>query len=232
MCIRVLIVEDERRIAAYVKRGLEEQGYAVDAVFTGPDALYWAGSTPYDLILLDLLLPGLNGLEVCRELRRQDCRASILILTARGSIDDRVLGLDAGADDYLVKPFSLKELLARMRALTRRADSGDRQPVLAVADLSMDTNTRRVSRAGHEIQLTAKEYAVLECFLREPERVLSRESIAEHVWNYDVYNQSNVVDVYVRNLRRKIDDGHGLKLLQTVRGAGYRLSAAGRQVHP
>jgi DNA-binding response OmpR family regulator len=222
--IRVLIVEDERRIAAYVKRGLEEEGYAVDAVFTGPEALYWGGSTPYDLILLDVLLPGLNGLEVCRELRRQGCRAPILILTARGSVDDRVLGLDAGADDYLVKPFSLKELLARMRALTRRADGGDRQPVLVAGDLRMDTTTHRVSRAGPEIDLTAKEYAVLECFLREPERVLSRESIAEHVWSYDVYNQSNVVDVYVRNLRRKVDDGHERKLLQTVRGAGYRLS--------
>ena len=133
-------------------------------------------------------------------------------------------GLDAGADDYLVKPFSLKELLARMRALTRRADSGDGQPVLAVADLMMDTTTRRVSRAGREIDLTAKEYAVLECLLREPERVLTREAIAEHVWNYDAFNQSNVVDVYIRNLRRKIDDGHEVRLIQTVRGAGYRLS--------
>jgi DNA-binding response OmpR family regulator len=222
--MRVLVVEDERRIAAYVKRGLEEQGYAVDAVFTGRDALYWAGSTPYDLILLDILLPELNGLAVCRELRRQDSRVPILMLTARDSVDDRVAGLDAGADDYLVKPFSLKELLARLRALTRRADAGDAQPVLAVADLSMDLNSHRVSRGGREVELTAKEYAVLECFLREPERVLTREAIAEHVWNYDVDNQSNVVDVYVRNLRRKIDDGHDLRLLQTVRGAGYRLS--------
>ena len=222
--IRVLIVEDERRISAYVRRGLEEQGYAVDAVFTGKDALYWASSTPYDLILLDILLPELNGLAVCRELRRRGSRVPILMLTARGMVDDRVAGLDAGADDYLVKPFSLKELLARMRALTRRADSGDGQPVLAVADLMMDTTTRRVSRAGREIDLTAKEYAVLECLLREPERVLTREAIAEHVWNYDAFNQSNVVDVYIRNLRRKIDDGHEVRLIQTVRGAGYRLS--------
>jgi DNA-binding response OmpR family regulator len=210
-----------------VKRGLEEQGYAVDAVFTGQDALYWAGSTPYDLVLLDILLPGLNGLAVCRELRRQGSRVPILMLTARGSVDDRVAGLDAGADDYLLKPFSLKELLARMRALTRRADGGDGHPVLTVADLAMDTNSRRVSRAGREIELTAKEYAVLECFLREPERVLTRDAIAEHVWNYDVYNSSNVVDVYIRNLRRKIDDDHERKLLQTVRGAGYRLSTRG-----
>ena len=220
-------MEDERRISAYIRRGLEEHGYAVDAVHDGKDALYWAGSTPYDLILLDILLPGLNGLAVCRTLRSSGSRVPILILTARGAVDQRVEGLDAGADDYLVKPFSLKELLARMRALTRRADAGDGSPVLCVADLAMDTVARRVSRAGQEIELTAKEYAVLECFLREPERVLTREAIAEHVWNYDVYHQSNVVDVYVRNLRRKIDDDHERKLLQTVRGAGYRLSARG-----
>lgn len=227
MDIRVLIVEDERRIAAYVKRGLEEHGYAVDVVHTGLDALYWAGSTPYDLILLDILLPAPNGLVVCRELRRQGSRVPILMLTARGAVDERVAGLDAGADDYLVKPFSLKELLARMRALTRRSDGGDGLPVLTLADLKMDTTTRRVTRAGVEITLTAKEYAVLECFLREPERVLTREVIAEHVWNYDVHHESNVVDVYLRNLRRKIDDGRPQKLLQTVRGAGYRLTERG-----
>lgn len=196
-------------------------------MFTGPDALYWARSTPYDLILLDLLLPGMNGLEVCRELRRGGCAVPILILTARGSVEDRVTGLDAGADDYLVKPFSLKELLARLRALGRRSDTGARQTVLQVGDLAMDTTTRRVSRGERPIELTAKEYAVLECLLREPDRVFSRESVAEHVWNYDVYHQSNVVDVYVRNLRRKIDDDHERKLMQTVRGAGYRLSARG-----
>jgi len=220
-------VEDERRIAAYVKRGLEEQGYAVDAVFTGTDALHWAGSTPYDLILLDVLLPGLNGVAVCRELRRQGSRVPILMLTARGSVEDRVAGLDAGADDYLVKPFSLKELLARIRAVTRRGEGGPAPTVLRLADLSMDTTTRRVVRGDRAVDLTAKEYAVLECFLREPERVLSREAIAEHVWNYEVYNHSNVVDVYIRNLRRKLDDDHAVKLLQTVRGAGYRLSADG-----
>lgn len=225
--IRVLIVEDERRIAAYVKRGLEEQGYAVDAVFTGPDALYWAESTPYDVILLDILLPGLNGISVCRELRRRGSRVPVLMLTARGSVDDRVAGLDAGADDYLVKPFSLKELTARMRALTRRAEGGGGQTVLVLADLAMDTSTRRVTRAGREIELTSKEYSVLECFLREPERVLTRDAIVEHVWNYDVYHQSNVVDVYIRNLRRKIDEPCERKLLQTIRGAGYRMSARG-----
>ncbi|WP_298130064.1 response regulator transcription factor [Micropruina sp.] len=222
-----MIVEDERRIAAYVKRGLEEHGYAVDAVHSGQDALYWAGSTPYDMILLDILLPAPNGLAVCRELRRQGSRVPILMLTARGAVDERVAGLDAGADDYLAKPFSLKELLARMRALTRRSDGGDGSPLLTLADLTMDTTTRRVTRAGDEITLTSKEYAVLECFLREPERVLTREAIAEHVWSYDVHHESNVVDVYIRNLRRKVDDGRERKLLQTVRGAGYRLTERG-----
>jgi DNA-binding response OmpR family regulator len=223
----VLVVEDEPRISSYVKRGLEEQGYAVDAVFTGPDAIYWAGSTPYDLILLDVLLPGLDGYSVCRELRRQGTRSAILMLTARDSVDDRVAGLDAGADDYLVKPFAQKELLARLRALTRRTGSGERQPILTLDDLVMDTNSRRVSRGGRTVELTSKEYAVLECLLREPERVLTRTEIAEHVWSYAVVNQSNVVDVYVANLRRKIDDGHPRKLLQTVRGAGYRLAVPG-----
>jgi len=223
--MRVLIVEDERKISAYVKRGLEEQGYAVDAVYTGRDALDWAEAAPYDLILLDILLPELDGLSVCRELRRSGLRMPILMLTARDAVDDRVAGLDAGADDYLIKPFALKELLARLRALTRRAADATKSPVLQVADLSLDTLTHRVRRGGKTIELTAKEYGVLECLLREPERVLTRTMIAEHVWNYDVFNQSNVVDVYVRNLRRKIDDGHDLKLIHTVRGAGYRLSA-------
>ncbi len=223
--MRVLIVEDERKISHYVKRGLEEQGYAVDAVYTGRDALDWAEAAPYDLILLDILLPELDGLSVCRELRRRGLRTPILMLTARDAVDDRVVGLDAGADDYLVKPFALKELLARLRALTRRATDVAKSPVLQVADLRLDTLTHRVKRGNKTIELTAKEYAVLECLLREPERVLTRTMIAEHVWNYDVFNQSNVVDVYIRNLRRKIDDGHELKLIHTVRGTGYRLSA-------
>ena len=222
--IRVLIVEDEPKVSSYVKRGLEEQGYAVDAVFNGRDALYWAGSTPYDLILLDILLPGLDGLSVCRELRQQGVRTPVLMLTARDSVDDRVAGLDAGADDYLMKPFALRELLARVRALVRRGSAGEGRPVLRAADLSMDTNTHRVNRGDLAIMLTAKEYAVLECLLRQPERVLSRDEIAEHVWSYNSLNQSNVVDVYIRNLRRKIDEGHDQRLIQTVRGSGYRLS--------
>jgi DNA-binding response OmpR family regulator len=222
--MRVLIVEDERKISAYVKRGLEEQGYAVDAAYTGKEALDFAEAAPYDLILLDILLPEMDGLAVCRELRQRGNRTPVLMLTARDAIDDRVAGLDAGADDYLVKPFALKELLARLRALTRRIADVPKSPVLQLADLTLDTLTRRVKRGNKTIELAAKEYSVLECLLREPERVLTRAQIAEHVWNYDVYNHSNIVDVYIKNLRRKIDDNFEIKLIHTVRGAGYRLS--------
>lgn len=222
--MRVLVVEDEHKISAYLKRGLEEQGYAVDTTFTGREALAWAEAAPYDLILLDIMLPEMDGVTVCRELRKRGNRTPILMLTARDAIDDRVNGLDAGADDYLVKPFALKELLARLRAMSRRNPDSPKQTVLQLADLVLDTLTRRVKRNGKNIELTSKEYAVLECLLREPERVLTRTQIAEHVWNYDVYNQSNVVDVYIKNLRRKIDDGFETKLIHTIRGAGYRLS--------
>ena len=222
--MRVLIVEDERKISAYVKRGLEESGYAVDAAYTGQEALDWAEAAPYDVIVLDILLPELDGLTVCRELRRQKNRTPVLMLTARDSIDDRVAGLDAGADDYLVKPFAIKELLARLRALSRRAGEMPKSTIMEFADLTLDTSTRQVKRGGHAIELASKEYAVLECLMREPERVLTRTMIAEHVWNYDTFNQSNIVDVYIRNLRRKIDDAFDVKLIRTVRGAGYRLS--------
>ncbi len=223
--MRVLVVEDERRIAAYLQRGLTEQGYAVDTAFTGPEALEWARVVDFDLIVLDILLPELDGLGVCRELRRRGCRAPILMLTARDSVDDRVAGLDAGADDYLIKPFALKELLARLRALTRRSDEAPKTPILQLADLTLDTVTRQVRRAGRSLELTAKEYAILECLLLAAGRVLTRTQIAEHVWSYDDYNQSNIVDVYIRNLRRKIDEPHALNLIHTVRGVGYRLAS-------
>jgi two-component system, OmpR family, copper resistance phosphate regulon response regulator CusR len=222
--MHALIVEDERRIAAYVKRGLEEEGYAVDVATTGREALDWASGVAFDVIILDLLLPEVDGLAVSRELRACGVKVPILMLTARDGVDDRVAGLDAGADDYLVKPFALKELLARLRALTRRADDQPRDSVLRIADLTLNTLTHRVERNGRRVALTAKEMAVLECFMREPEHVLTRTQIAEHVWNYDVFNHSNVVDVYIRNLRRKLDDHAELKLLHTVRGSGYRLS--------
>jgi len=222
--MRVLVAEDERKISTYLKRGLEEQGYAVDTAFTGREALDYAEAAPYDIIVLDIMLPEMDGLTVCRELRKHGNRTPILILTARDTLDDRVNGLDAGADDYLIKPFALKELLARLRAMSRRNADTPKSPILQISDLTLDTLTRRVKRGVKTIELTSKEYAVLECLLREPDRVLSRTQIAEHVWNYDVNNQSNVVDVYIRNLRRKIDDGVEIKLIHTIRGAGYRLS--------
>lgn len=222
--MRILIVEDERTISAYIKRALEEQGYAVDAAYAGREALDWASSAQYDAIILDILLPEMDGITVCRELRAQGNRAPIIMLTARDTVDDRVTGLDAGADDYLVKPFALKELLARIRALTRRTLDVSKSPVLQIADLTLDTLTRRVRRGNKTIDLTAKEYAILECLMREPDHVLTRTQIAEHVWNYDVFNHSNVVDVYIKNLRRKIDDHSESKLIHTVRGAGYRIT--------
>lgn len=222
--MRILIVEDERKISAYIKRALEEEGYAVDAAYTGREALDWAVSTQYDVIVLDILLPEMDGITVCRELRSQGNRSPILMLTARDTVDDRVTGLDAGADDYLVKPFALKELLARIRALMRRTLDIPKSPVLQIADLTLDTLTRRVKRGNKTIELTAKEYAILECLMREPDHVLTRTQIAEHVWNYDVFNHSNVVDVYIKNLRRKIDDHSESKLIHTVRGAGYRIT--------
>ena len=223
MNMRILLVEDEHKIASYVKRGLQESGYAVDAVFTGRDALDWIGAAPYDLIILDIMLPGIDGLTVCRELRLRGDRTPVLMLTARDGIEDRVDGLDAGADDYLVKPFAMKELLARLRALTRRTDQ-PKSSVLSYADLTLDARTHQVRRNGKLIPLALKEFSVLECLLREPGRVLTRAQIAEHVWSYENFNQSNVVDVYVRNLRRKIDEPFEQKLIYTVRGVGYCLA--------
>jgi DNA-binding response OmpR family regulator len=222
--MRVLLVEDMHKISAYVKRGLEDSGYAVDAVFNGRDALEWMEATSYDLVILDIMLPLMDGITVCRELRQRGDNTPVLMLTARDTVDDRVTGLDAGADDYLVKPFALKELLARLRALTRRGSDQPKSPVIQFADLSLNTHTRQVSRGGKLIPLATKEFAVLECMLREPERVLTRTQIAEHVWSYETFNQSNVVDVYIRNLRRKIDDPFEQKLIRTLRGVGYCLS--------
>lgn len=222
--MRILLVEDEPKISTYVKRGLEEAGYAVDAVFTGRDALDWAIATAYDLIILDILLPEIDGLSVCRELRSKKNSTPILMLTARDTVDDRVIGLDAGADDYLVKPFAIKELLARVRALARRANEAPKSPLLTLANLTLDPAARRVMRAGKLIDLPAKEFSILEYLLRNADRVLTRTMIAEHIWSYDSYNQSNVVDVYIRNLRRKVDDSFEPKLIHTLRGVGYRLS--------
>ncbi|MBC8248339.1 MAG: response regulator transcription factor [Anaerolineales bacterium] len=222
--MRILIVEDERRIAAFIKRGLEEEHYAVDVAYDGEEALDWAAVVEYDLIVLDVLLPKKDGIEVCRELRAQGNKVPILMLTARDAIEDRVQGLDSGADDYLVKPFAFQELLARIRALLRR--SGEIKTTrLQVGDLVLDTLTHRATRGGQVIELTAREYALLEFLMRHPGQVLSRTQISEHVWNYDFFTTSNVVDVYIRYLRRKIDKGFEVKLLQTVRGVGYKIEA-------
>jgi DNA-binding response OmpR family regulator len=222
--MRILVVEDERRIAAFIKRGLEEESYAVDVAYDGEEVLDWTAVADYDLILLDVLLPRKDGIQVCRELRSRGSKVPILMLTARDAVEDRVHGLDSGADDYLVKPFAFQELLARIRALLRRQGES-RTGQLRVGDLVLDTVTHRAIRAGQVIELTAREYALLEFLMRHPRQVLSRTQIAEHVWSYDFYSTSNVVDVYIGYLRRKIDQGHDVKLIRTVRGAGYRIEA-------
>ncbi len=222
--VRVLVVEDEERIAEFVRNGLTEHGYAVDVAGDGAEALDWADVASFDLIILDVMLPGRDGIDVCRALRTRGVRTPILMLTARDAVEDRVLGLDSGADDYLVKPFAFAELLARLRALTRREPQVS-SPVLRLGDLVVDTTTRQVTRASRSLELTAKEYALLEHLMRHPNQVLTRTMIAEHVWNYDFDNATNVIDVHIRNLRRKIDDPFPMKLIHTVRGAGYRISS-------
>lgn len=222
--MRVLVVEDEKRIARFLKKGLEEESYAVDVAVDGPAALDWVIGTNYDLILLDVMLPGLTGFEVSRILRERGVTTPILMLTARDEVDDRVTGLDAGADDYLPKPFAFKELLARMRALTRRATAtASLNTVLELADLKLDTVTHLAKRGEREIELTAKEYALLEYFLRHPRRPLSRTMIRENIWGYDYYGASNVVDVYVRHLRKKLEAKGEPPLVHTVRGVGYKI---------
>ncbi len=220
--MRILVVEDEHQLAGILKRGLQEHGYAVDVAHDGEDGVTLAETADYDLIVLDVMLPGLNGLEVARALRARRVNIPILMLTARDAVDDRVAGLDSGADDYLVKPFAFRELVARIRALLRR-DELVKDPVLRVSDLEVDTVSHEVRRASRVVPLPSKEYAVLEYLVRNPNRVLTRTQIAEHVWNYDFTAMSNVVDVYIRYLRRKLDDGREPKLIHTVRGTGYQL---------
>jgi two-component system OmpR family response regulator len=222
--VRVLIVEDDVRMASLIRRGLVGEGIAADIASTGEDALWMAQAHPYDTVVLDVMLPGLDGFETCRRLRGAGVWAPVLMLTARDAVEDRVDGLDSGADDYLVKPFAFAELLARLRALARRGEP-ERPPVLEVGDLRLDPATQRVSRASTEIPLSAKEFALLELFMRRPGEVLSRLHLLEHAWDFAYENRSNVVDVYIRRLRRKIDEPFGGDSLETVRGAGYRLRA-------
>lgn len=218
--MRILVIEDEAKVASFIRRALEEETYAVDVAPDGGKGLDLARACLYDLIILDLMLPGLSGLELLRQLRKEQVRTPVLILTARSQVDEKVQGLDAGADDYLTKPFAIEELLARVRALLRRG-SGEPSGILQVEDLVLNPATREVTRGGQRIELTAKEYALLEYFMRNPGRVLTRPMIAEHVWNLDFDTFTNVIDVYVNYLRNKIDRGRERKLIQTVRGSGY-----------
>jgi DNA-binding response OmpR family regulator len=223
--VRILIVEDEPTAAAVLAKGLREHSYAVDVAADGDTAIEQATVNDYDLLILDVMLPGVNGLDVCRQLRADGASVPVLMLTARGGLDERVEGLDAGADDYLPKPYHFKELLARVRALLRRGPALA-SAVLAVDDLVLDTRGRRVDRGGRSIQLTTKEYALLEYLVRRQGEVVGRADIAEHVWDDSFDPMSNLIEVYIQRLRRKIDDDAAVKLIQTRRGAGYTIEAS------
>jgi heavy metal response regulator len=220
--MRVLVVEDEKKTASFVRKALQAEGFAVDVCYNGDDALAAARATPFDGIVLDIMLPGRDGLSVLRQLRERKNTTPVLLLSARGEVNERVEGLDAGADDYLPKPFELAELVARVRALTRRGGES-KSTVLRVADLTLDTVTHRAQRGGADIELTAREYRLLEFLMRSPGRLCGRMMILEKVWDYDFDPGTNLVDVYIRRLREKVDANFEPKLLHTVRGAGYLL---------
>jgi two-component system OmpR family response regulator len=229
--MRVLVVEDEVKLAGLIRRGLREDGVAADVAIRGEDALWMAGATDYDAIVLDVMLPGLDGFAVCARLRDDGVRTPVLMLTARDAVGDRVRGLDLGADDYLAKPFAFDELSARLRALVRRGPL-ERAVVLEAGDLRLDPSARRVWRGDAEIALSAKELALLDTFMRRPGQVLGRFELLEHTWDAAYENRSNVVDVYVRYLREKIDRPFGVESIETVRGAGYRLRPDGGRRFP
>jgi two-component system OmpR family response regulator len=220
--MRVLIVEDEIKLASVIRRGLRAEGMAADVAARGEDAIWMAGATDYDAVVLDVMLPGIDGFDVCAKLREEAVWSPVIMLTARDEVEDRIAGLDRGADDYLTKPFSFDELLARLRALARRGPV-ERPAVLAVGELRLDPATRSVWRGEDEISLSAREFALLEAFMRRPGEVLDRFHLLEHAWDYEYENRSNVVDSYVRYLRNKIDKPYGTNSIETVRGAGYRL---------
>jgi DNA-binding response OmpR family regulator len=221
--MRLLVVEDNQRLRNSIKLSLEESGYVLDTAADGVEGQEMAELTAYDAIILDIMLPKRDGLQVCRNLRQQHLRTPIILLTARDAVDDRVKGLDSGADDYLVKPFSLDELRARLRALLRR-DAPDKTGVLSVGDLELDPATHITRREGMPIELTGKEFALLEYMIRNPNWLITREMAERHVWDYGGASGSNLVDVYIRRLRRKVDDPFDVKLIETVRGYGYRLN--------
>jgi len=221
--VKVLVVEDEKKVARFIKRGLEQEGYAVDIAQDGAEGEQYIGIDNYDIIVLDIMLPRKSGLDVLKDLKQRNVKSRILLLTARDSVEDRVTGLNLGADDYLTKPFAFEELLARIRALTRRDAYGP--ALLKFADLSLDPITRKAKRGDIEVELTLKEYALLEYLLRNPNRVLSRTLIAEHVWSQSFDTETNVVDVYINHLRNKLDTDPSKRLIHTVRGVGYVLKA-------
>jgi len=220
--MRLLVVEDEKKVSSFIKKGLEEEGYAVDAAHDGEEGLYMALDNVHDLIILDIQLPKMDGLQVLQEIRKQKVKTPVLLLTVRATIEDKVLGLDSGADDYLTKPFAFQELVARLRALLRRR--AETEPtVLKVADLVLDPSRRTVLRGEEKIDLSPREFSLLDYFMRNPGRVLTRTMITEHVWDYDFDTDTNVIDVYVNYLRKKIDSNRDPGLIQTVRGVGYVL---------
>jgi DNA-binding response OmpR family regulator len=220
--MRILVADDDRRLTSIVKRGLAEEAYAVDVAYDGEESEYLSEVNPYDLIVLDIMMPKKDGIEVCRKLRAKSINTPILMLTAKDTVEDRVRGLDAGADDYLVKPFAFSELLARVRALLRR-NGMTKSPELRVGELTLNTLTREASRGQKAIELTTKEYVILEYFMRHPNVVVTRRMLEEHAWDYDFDSLSNLIDVYIRRLRRKIDKPSEKSIIQTIRGAGYRL---------
>jgi len=222
--MRILVVEDEKKVASFIQRGLEGEGFQVDVAGDGEEGVSLAKSNPYDLILMDVMLPKMDGLSAIRELRAVQISVPVLCLTAKDTVEDIVAGLDSGSDDYLTKPFAFAELLARVRALVRRG-SRERGADITYADLRLDPVAHKVWRAGKEIDLTAKEYALLEYFIRNPEKTLTRNMIAEHVWDYTFDSFTNIIDVYVNYLRKKIDRDFTAKLVHTVRGVGYMLKA-------
>lgn len=219
--MRILIVEDEKKVAAFIRRGLEQESYAVDVVHDGVEGEHYAEVNEYDCIILDIMLPGKSGLEMLQDLKSKGVKTPVILLTARDAVEDRVKGLTAGADDYLTKPFAFEELLARIKVLLRRGGYG--APVLTYSDLTLDPATRKARRGDKEVDLTVKEYALLEYLLRNPERVLTRTLIAEHVWDQSFDSETNVVDVYINHLRNKLDKDPEKKLIHTVRGVGYVL---------
>ncbi|MBT5968691.1 MAG: heavy metal response regulator transcription factor [Nitrospina sp.] len=218
--MRILVVEDDKKVAGFIKKGLEEETYAVDVAYDGEDGLHFGSEGQYDLIILDIMLPKIDGLEILSQLRDQGKDTPILLLTAKDAVDDKVTGLNKGADDYLTKPFAFSELLARVRVLLRRGKA-EVKTTLMISDLTLDLVSHKVNRGGDEIELTGKEYGLLEYFMRNQEKVLTRTMIAEHVWDYNFDTFTNVIDVYINHLRKKIDKGRELKLLHTLRGVGY-----------